>query len=70
MAKALYWVYFIFTLGFVAMGYSIFTTTQNLEQGTLACLRLPQTEMSKCVDSMSQQATQLGKVARALTGQN
>lgn len=70
MAKALYGVYFIFTLGVVVMGFSIFTSTQNVEQGTLACLRLPQAEMSKCVDRMSQQATQMGKVARALTGQN
>ena len=70
MAKALYGVYFIFTLGVVGMGYSFFSASHDVEQDTLACLKLPQTEMGKCMDRMSQRAANLRKAAGVLTGQN
>jgi|GEM_PF-5534673 len=70
MAKALYGVYFVFTLGVVGMGYSFFSASFDVEQDTLACLRLPQTEMGKCVDLMSLRAANLRKAAEGFTGQN
>lgn len=70
MAKALYGVYFIFTLGVVWMGYTFFSAAHDVEQDTLACLKLPQTEMNKCMDRMSQRAINLRKVAGVLTGKN
>lgn len=70
MAKALYGVYFIFTLGVVGMGYSFFSASHDVEQDTLACLRLPQTEMGKCMDLMSPRATNLRKTAGIFSGQN
>ncbi|WP_085646703.1 MULTISPECIES: hypothetical protein [unclassified Pseudomonas] len=70
MAKALYGVYFIFTLGVVGMGYSFFTASKDIEQDAYSCLRLPQAEMDKCMDGVTKRATSLQKTARVMTGQN
>ncbi|EJN36286.1 hypothetical protein [Pseudomonas sp. GM80] len=70
MAKALYGVYFVFALGFVGMGYSFFTASKDIEQNAFSCLRLPQAEIDKCMDGVTQHAATLRKAAAVFTGQN
>jgi hypothetical protein len=70
MAKALYGVYFVFTLGVVGMGYSFFTASKDVEQDAYSCLKLPHAEVDKCMDGVTERATSLQKAARVMTGQN
>ncbi|WP_095111661.1 hypothetical protein [Pseudomonas sp. Irchel 3H7] len=70
MAKALYGVYFIFTLGIVGIGYSFFTASKDVEQDAFGCLRLPHAEIDKCMDGVTQRAATLRKATGGLTGQN
>jgi hypothetical protein len=69
MGKALYMIYGVFTLGVLAMGYSLLSSTHKLEGDAFQCMRLSGVEQGKCIDNVGKQAATLGKVARAIAGE-
>ena len=70
MGKALYLIYGIFTAGVVTMGYSIYSASLKVEDDGFHCLRLSGTAQNECLKSVDRRLTNLGKVAKAIAGEN
>lgn len=70
MAKALYAVYFIFGLGLMAMVVPFFSAVQSIEPDLFSCMKLEGQEQMKCVDGVTQRASALGKIGRAIADPN